>query len=942
MTLPNENITPIPAIDPITGEAPDATPELWNTRYSEIDENFADISQKVEANQASLSEESGRIDDVVAGVEDQASRITGIENNSASSVTEALRLDWLYKEGMKFALELFYESWTLLPGLTTVVTDAVAGDDSIDMDSTAGLVIGQEYAVFDDQNTESVLITEILTSTRARLAANLVHNYTNASLRRCSWSIPGGKATVRQGGVYYADGINMGDKDEDKAIIIRKDDNDTVMSVYYQDNAHEAWTAVPWEWSRVVEEGVVDVEYYIPARDIFKIKIVSTVGQDAPANIYHIAVTSGASGLEGTHHAPEQPVNNFPADGAGAVVETPTLAVLQYVSVVGSALVGSQVMVTTLPGNYSDPALLLDTGEVVPGALSYSVPAGILTENTTYYWRMRVRDIEGAWSPWSIETSFKTDISWEYVTTPVNQGPEAGAMDAPEQPTLSASAFSTDGFQLISLNDGTTDQWTNSTATSGEYYFSAAGPTHKPCRVLANGSPLSEGTLGALTDGEWAWGDQDTLGSNKIYVKLAVGDPDGQAAGYVQCGDSHSASQWQIRTATGDYTTPLYDSGESTDLQAHIVPAGILEDGTLDYYFRVRYEGENIGWSEWSLETRFTTKDVFANIIGVAMVAAGGGAGAWQCIDADGNDITTDAATFNNHPVWGGIEDVTIDSQAMVKIPKFYIKTGVIPVGDQAGKKGRWVSDQPADGFSLHPAFMDAGIEIDQFYYGKYEATNDGGTKAGSTAGVAPLVSIDFPTMQTRCTARNTGGVDGFHMANIHELSAVQLLCLIENGGPDVQSTIGTGNVSTSAAVNTGASNAVWRGIYELWGNVWCMIDGAQFDASNQIKVFDQQGNNTYVSTGVTVGAGSGWITGMRNDVGTGYDLGKMFLGRTTDGTESNGSFGDYQYAPNTSDNVCYHGGYWDNGSRAGLFYLNLNNVASHASTVIGSRLAKV
>jgi len=57
---------------------------------------------------------------------------------------------------------------------------------------------------------------------------------------------------------------------------------------------------------------------------------------------------------------------------------------------------------------------------------------------------------------------------------------------------------------------------------------------------------------------------------------------------------------------------------------------------------------------------------------------------------------------------------------------------------------------------------MDGGVELDQFYYGAYEATNDGGTKAGSATGVAPLVSIDFPTMQTRCTARNTGGVDGF------------------------------------------------------------------------------------------------------------------------------------------------------------------------------------
>jgi hypothetical protein len=236
---------------------------------------------------------------------------------------------------------------------------------------------------------------------------------------------------------------------------------------------------------------------------------------------------------------------------------------------------------------------------------------------------------------------------------------------------------------------------------------------------------------------------------------------------------------------------------------------------------------------------------------------------------------------------------------------------------------------------------MDSGVEIDQFYYGKYEATTDS-TKAGSVAGVAPLVSIDFTTMQTRCNARNVGEVDGFHMVNIHELSAVQILCLIENGGPDVQSTIGQGNVSSLAAVNTGASNAHWRGIYELWGNTQGMIDGAQFDATNKIKVFDQNGNGTYVSTGVTLGAAAGWITGVHGDAGSGYDLGLMFLGKTTDGTENNGSFGDYQHAPNTSVNVCYHGGLWSNGSQAGLFYLYLYGDASYSDTSIGSRLAKV
>lgn len=36
---------------------------------------------------------------------------------------------------------------------------------------------------------------------------------------------------------------------------------------------------------------------------------------------------------------------------------------------------------------------------------------------------------------------------------------------------------------------------------------------------------------------------------------------------------------------------------------------------------------------------------------------------------------------------WRGIEEITIDDQKMVKIPKFYVKAGIAPSGtDQAGK----------------------------------------------------------------------------------------------------------------------------------------------------------------------------------------------------------------------------------------------------------------
>ena len=429
-------------------------------------------------------------------------------------------------------------------------------------------------------------------------------------------------------------------------------------------------------------------------------------------------------------------------------------------------------------------------------------------------------------------------------------------------------------------------------------------------------------------------------------LETAIGETPELASDAFECingSDTHLSSDWEIYSEVG-LTTLIWSSyDDTTNKTTADVPAGELSASSTDYWWRCRHTGTTYSDSAWSTATKFTTKNSFVLIYGIAMVSSGGGSGTWQRVDENGDNIALTTTDFNNHPVWGNIQTVTIDSQSMVKIPKYYIKVGTLASGDQVGKKAWLVSDSPATGYALHPAFMDGEVEIDQFWYGAYEASDDAGTAAKSISGVSPLVSIDFTAMQARCAARNTGGVDGFHMLNIHELSAVEMLILIQNGGPDVQSTIGVGNTASSAAVNTGSSNAVWRGIYELWGNVYCGIDGVQWDTNNQVKIYDQSGNGTYVSTGVTASATDGWTTGMHDDTGTGFDLGTSFLGETFDSTETNGSFGDYQYSPDlTEDNICYHGGYWGYGSKAGLFYLRLNYDASVSGSGFGFRLAKV
>jgi len=281
--------------------------------------------------------------------------------------------------------------------------------------------------------------------------------------------------------------------------------------------------------------------------------------------------------------------------------------------------------------------------------------------------------------------------------------------------------------------------------------------------------------------------------------------------------DTHAASQWQIRLYTGSWSDPDHDSGEtSTAKTSYTVPAGVLQPGQTQYVCHVRHKGTTLGWSEWSADIAFTTKQVFANIIGVCCTATGGGGGTWVYVDQSGNTITPAANYFNNHPVWGNIADVTIDSQAMVKIPKFYYKRGTISGGTNDGKEAWWISDVLMSGFTIHPAFRSGGSDIDQVYVGKYQASSDG-TKMKSVSGVLPAVSKSLTTFQTEASARNTGGVTGFMLWSMFQWSAIQWLYLVENATMDSQTKTGQGRVNESSAANVDATDVAQATIVASW-----------------------------------------------------------------------------------------------------------------------------
>lgn len=139
-------------------------------------------------------------------------------------------------------------------------------------------------------------------------------------------------------------------------------------------------------------------------------------------------------------------------------------------------------------------------------------------------------------------------------------------------------------WELISIRNSLY-AWTVSGSGTSEYYLRTAGGADPglvatppaSSGVYLNGSAATNGTLGALTAGQWAYGDNDALGYSTIYVRTSGSvDPDTLDAHYVQFR--------QIPQATEHVRIPAGSGAISSNMDQSGVAIGdfIVEQGYLN------------------------------------------------------------------------------------------------------------------------------------------------------------------------------------------------------------------------------------------------------------------------------------------------------------------------------------------------------------------------
>ena len=367
---------------------------------------------------------------------------------------------------------------------------------------------------------------------------------------------------------------------------------------------------------------------------------------------------------------------------------------------------------------------------------------------------------------------------------------------------------------------------------------------------------------------------------------------------------------------------------------------------------------------------------------------------------------------------WYGDADYKEDGsmgQVMVYQPKFYylvcpveydhIDTGI---GYHLRKANYYVSEKPRAGFRLHPAFYDAsGNEIDYFLTSAYEGSiydasasayllndeqvmNTGEDKFSSIAGARPASgssqNLTRPNIEAMAQNRGTN----WHGDLIKQVSAEQMLMIIEMGMMNLQTAIAQGIVSlpwttgsdttSSYAAATGSTASLgngtgraektttyeggvakeytvdgktsvcWRGKENFWGNIWKFVyginiwgngkmGGGQPYICSDFSFAESKNSGNYEPAGFTVTNANGYISAMGYSTACDW----LFIASECLGNSSL-PVGDYTYITVNLNGyrIARLGSDWYSGGSAGGFYWALDSGVGYRYRSIGGRLVYI
>lgn len=262
----------------------------------------------------------------------------------------------------------------------------------------------------------------------------------------------------------------------------------------------------------------------------------------------------------------------------------------------------------------------------------------------------------------------------------------------------------------------------------------------------------------------------------------------------------------------------------------------------------------------------------------------------------------------------------------------------------------RW-QDSSYEYIQIATGATEGFTEYDSFMLGRY--TMSGSTSAvTSKSGVIPLVRQNITTFRQSANALGTGwGQLDWHYF------LIQYLYLVEYADYDSQTKLGEGWTSQSSLTTSGScdflgmksgrpagtdgyTSIIYRGLEDIFGNIYQFLDGLNIDNRVAYICYDPTKyavnitSGDYTALGYTNSSSDGYIYKL------GYDANNPLIALPTE----TGSIGNripdrYNQAPATA--IVAVGGNWSSDTYAGLWYLSCIYTSSYTNTYLGARLLK-
>lgn len=324
--------------------------------------------------------------------------------------------------------------------------------------------------------------------------------------------------------------------------------------------------------------------------------------------------------------------------------------------------------------------------------------------------------------------------------------------------------------------------------------------------------------------------------------------------------------------------------------------------------------------------------------------------GHYPCLLKNGKELgALNPDDFTMYETGEVVGELDADTDVMIAFPRHGLK-----ITTDGNKITVSMTDDPDNAdFEYYAHHRGTSTKKDVFYLGAYKAYVSSDYMY-SIPDVTPTTGNTLSAY--REYAHNRG--DGYEQSGFYQLLYRQCMYILKYKNLDSQETIGEGYTSGSALKNTGATaqsgmdhgtdNANTQmklfGIEDFWGNCSERIDGLATDSSLNILTnttnFQDDGKGTgyyTVASGVTIpssavgGIAQGYMSATQGTTETGF-IYKAASGSSTTYFCDTASF--------KADANAYFGGYYNDGSAAGIFYLRLESpVSGNSGSSVGARL---